>query len=123
MEAILLGAGVLIVFFYVALILLYVIAAWKVYTKAEQPGWAVIIPLYNAWILLKIVGKPVWWLLLFLIPGVNVIFSIWTTNLLSKSFGKNEAFTVGLIFLPFVFYPILGFGSAKYQGPAGADTL
>jgi len=58
-----------------------------------------------------------------LIPGVNVIFSIWTTNLLSKSFGKNEAFTVGLIFLPFIFYPILGFGSAKYQGPAGADTL
>ena len=54
-----------------------------------------------------------------LIPFVNIIFAIWMTNLLSKSFGQNEGFTVGLILLPIIFYPILAFGSAKYGGPAG----
>lgn len=100
--------------------LVFVIAAmWKVFTKAGQPGWAVIIPIYNIYILLKIVGKPWWWLLLMLIPFVNLIFAIWTTNLLSKSFGKDEGFTVGLLLLGIIFYPILGFGDAKYLGPFG----
>ncbi|WOC39425.1 DUF5684 domain-containing protein [Polaribacter sp. HL-MS24] len=60
-----------------------------------------------------------WWLLLLCIPGVNFVFLIWMTNLLSKSFGKEEGFTIGLIVLPIIFYPILGFGSAEYKGPAG----
>lgn len=101
---------------------LFMIAAqWKVYQKAGKPGWAVIIPIYNIIILLEIIGKPIWWLFLMLIPGVNIVFSVWATNLLSKSFGKDEAFTVGLIFLSIIFYPILGFGSAQYQGPAGLE--
>ncbi|HHL57885.1 MAG: hypothetical protein DRI88_03065 [Bacteroidetes bacterium] len=104
--------------FWVVMILV-IVALWKVFEKAGKPGWAAIIPIYNIIVLLEIVGKPLWWIILFLIPLVNIIFGIWTTNLLSKSFGKNEGFTVGLIFLPFIFYPILGFGSAKYEGPAG----
>jgi hypothetical protein len=99
---------------------IFLIAAqWKIYTKAGQPGWACIIPIYNFYILLKIVGKPWWWLLLMLIPFVNLIYAIWTVNMLSKSFGKDEGFTVGLLLLGIIFYPILGFGSAKYQGPFG----
>jgi hypothetical protein len=94
-------------------------AQWKVYQKAEQPGWACIIPIYNTVVMLRIVGKPWWWILLMLIPLVNIVFVIWMTNLLSKSFGKDEGFTLGLIFLGFIFMPILGFGSAKYQGPIG----
>lgn len=101
-------------------IIITIIAEWKIYTKAGQPGWACIVPIYNTFILLKIIGKPWWWLLLFIIPGVNVIFTIWMTNLLSKSFGKSVGFTLGLIFLSFIFYPILGFGEAKYIGPAGS---
>lgn len=58
----------------------------------------------------------------FFVPIANVVIAIWMTNLLSKSFGKDEVFTVGLILLPFVFYPILGLGDAKYNGPAGAAT-
>jgi len=69
--------------------------------------------------MLKIGGKPGWWLLLFLIPGVNLIFAIWTMNMISKSFGKDEGFTVGLLLLSIIFWPILGFGSAKYLGPYG----
>ncbi len=107
---------------YVAIIVLLIAAQWKIYTKANKPGWACIIPIYNIIVLLEIIGKPWWWLLLMLIPGVNIIFAIWMANLLSKSFGKNEGFTVGLILLPFIFYPILGFGDASYVGPAGENS-
>lgn len=106
-------------FFWLGLFILIIAAYWKIYAKAGQPGWAAIIPIYNLYVLLKIVGKPWWWLLLMFIPLVNLIFAIWMTNMLSKSFGKDEGFTVGLILLGIVFYPILGFGSAKYQGPYG----
>jgi hypothetical protein len=95
------------------------IALWKIYTKAEQPGWACIIPIYSFYVMLKIIGKPWWWLLLLLIPGVNIVIAIWSINLLSKSFGNGVGFTLGLLFLGFIFYPILGFGSARYIGPVG----
>ena len=104
---------------YCVIFLLVIIAWWKIFEKAGRPGWEAIIPFYNFYILLKIVGKPGWWLILVLIPLVNLIIIIWTYNMLSKSFGKDEAFTVGLILLGFVFFPILGLGSAKYLGPFG----
>jgi len=106
--------------FYVAIIVLLIAAQWKIYTKAGKPGWACIVPIYNIIVLLEIVGKPLWWIILLLIPGVNIVFAIWMINLLSKSFGKTEGFTIGLLLLSFIFYPILGFGSASYEGPAGA---
>ena len=105
--------------FLLAIIVLVLAAKWNIYQKAGKPGWAALIPIYNSIVLLEIVGKPIWWIFLLLIPGVNLIFAIWITNLLSKSFGKDEAFTVGLILLAIVFYPILGFGKAEYLGPAG----
>lgn len=102
------------------IIAVIVIAArWRVFQKAGKPGWASIIPIYHFIVLLEIVGKPIWWIFLMLIPVVNIVFTIWIINLLSKSFGKNEGFTVGLLLLGFIFYPILGFGNAEYQGPAG----
>ena len=107
-------------FIAIALSLLVIVAQWMIYEKAGKPGWACIIPIYNTLVLLEIVGKPWWWLLLIMIPGINIIFTIWVLNLLSKSFGKDVGFTVGLILLSVVFFPILGFGSSKYIGPAGA---
>ncbi|MGB4204015.1 MAG: DUF5684 domain-containing protein [Bacteroidales bacterium] len=103
-----------------ALIVLMIVSQWKIYTKANKPGWACLIPIYNIIVLLEIIGKPWWWILLLLIPVVNLIFSIWMTNLLSKSFGKEVGFTIGLIFIPIIFIPILGLGDAKYKGPAGS---
>ena len=96
-----------------------IIPNWLLYKKAGEPGWASIVPLYSTLIWLKIIGKPWYWLILFLIPYVNFVFIIWAINLTSKSFGKEEGFTFGLLFLPFIFYPILAFGSSKYVGPAG----
>ena len=92
---------------------------WKVFEKAGQPGWAAIIPIYNLYIMTKIAGKPGWWVIMFLIPFVNLIFAIWLYNMVSKSFGKDEGFTAGLVILGFIFWPILGFGGARYLGPFG----
>ena len=72
--------------------------------------------------MIEIVGKPSIWLLWCLLPCINFIFYIWLTNLISKSFGKDEGFTVGLLLLGFIFWPILGFGSAKYLGPSAAEA-
>ncbi len=74
-------------------------------------------------LLFEIVGKPLWWLFIILFaPIANIVFLVWTINLLSKSFGKTEGFTVGLLFLGFVFYPILAFGDATYQGPSAKEA-
>lgn len=86
------------------------------FTKANQPGWAILIPIYNFYILLKIAGRPGWWLLLFLIPLVNLVICFMVALDIAKSFGKGTGFGLGLFFLSFIFYPILGFGSAAYQG-------
>ena len=109
----------IIIIIYLAIIVLMIVSMWKVFTKAQKPGWAVLIPIYDIIVFLEIIGKPWWWLLLMLIPFVNFVFAIWMCNLLSKSFGHSEGFTVGLILLSFIFIPILGLGDSKYIGPAG----
>jgi len=105
-----------------AILLVYVAALWRIFTKAGQPGWAAIIPIYNYYVILKIVGRPWWWLLLYLVPIVNLVILIIVLNDLSKSFGHGVGFTLGLIFLSFIFYPILGFVDSRYLGPAGAPA-
>jgi hypothetical protein len=104
--------------------LLIIVAMWKVFTKAGQPGWASIIPIYNLYIWCKIVGRPWWWILLMLIPFVNFIILIILCIDTAKSFGKGVGFGIGLALLGVIFWPILGFGSAQYQGPAaGAPKM
>jgi len=98
--------------------LLLIVAMWKVFTKAGQPGWASIIPIYNLYIWCKIVGRPWWWILLMLILFVNFIICIILCIDLAKSFGKGVGFGIGLALLGIIFFPILGFGSAQYQGPS-----
>jgi uncharacterized membrane protein YhaH (DUF805 family) len=104
--------------FGVILVIVAVIAFWRVFTKAGEAGWKSIIPIYSTYVLLKIVGRPWWWLLLMLIPLVNVIVYIIVMHDLSKSFGHGFGFTLGLIFLSLIFYLILGFGGSQYVGPA-----
>ncbi len=104
--------------FYLAIIVVMIIANWKIFEKGGQPGWAVLIPFYNIYVLLKLVGRPGWWLLLLLfVPIVNIIIAIIVTNDLSKSFGQGVGFTLGLIFLSPIFLLLLGFGDYKYIGP------
>jgi hypothetical protein len=87
---------------------------WKVFVKAGQPGWGVLIPIYNAYLMCKIGSRPGWWVLLFFIPCVGVIIAIVLAIDIAKNFGKGTGFGLGLAFLGFIFYPILGFGDAQY---------
>lgn len=112
------GPGALFYIIYFGFLALMIASMWKVFTKAGQPGWASIVPIYNAIVLFKIIGKPAWWVVLMLIPLVNFVVSIIATIALAKSFGKGGGFAAGLILLPFVFMPMLAFGDAQYQGEA-----
>jgi len=103
--------------------LLMIVAMWKVFVKAGQPGWASIIPIYNLYIWCKIVGRPWWWILLMLIPFVNFIILIILCIDTAKSFGKGAGFGIGLALLGVIFWPILGFGSAQYQGAAATPKI
>jgi hypothetical protein len=103
---------------YSAIIILMIVGMWKVFSKAGQPGWAAIIPIYNLYVMCKVAGRPGWWVILMLIPFVNFIVIIILLIDTAKRFGKGIGFAIGLILLPFIFWPILGFGSAQYQGSA-----
>lgn len=107
---------------YVAILILMIVSGWKLYEKAGKPGWAYIIPIYGTLVMLEIIGKPWWWLLLMFVPIVNVVILVWAINLLCKSFGKGVGYTIGL-FIPImniILFAMLGFGDAKYEGPAGS---
>ena len=103
---------------YIAVIVFEIAALWMVFVKAGEAGWKAIIPIWNTLIILKIIGRHWWWIILFIIPIVNIIVWIIVAYELAKSFGKGGGFTVGLVLLSFIFIPILGFGSAQYVGPA-----
>ena len=115
------GAGLgIVMIIYLAVLVLMVASMWKIFTKAGKPGWAAIVPIYNLIVLLEIINKPLWWIILLLIPFVNFIFLIIITHNLSTVFGQGIGTTLLLIFLPFIGYPMLGFGSAQYQGARAA---
>ncbi|MFP6703390.1 MAG: DUF5684 domain-containing protein [Planctomycetaceae bacterium] len=113
------GVGIVMLLVYIALVVAIVVAQWKIFTKAGQPGWACIVPIYNIVVMLQICGRPTWWIAGFLLcPPVAVVFAIMLSIDLAKSFGKETGFAIGLILLPPIFMLMLGFGSAEYQGPA-----
>lgn len=105
---------------YVGILALVAVGAWKLYAKAGQPGWGALVPFYNIYLYCRICGRPGWWVILMLVPLVNVIISIVLASDMSRSFGRGLGTTVGLIVLPVIFIPILGLGDAQYRGPAAA---
>ena len=115
-------AGLFVLVIQLGLIVLIIASLWKIFTKAGQPGWASIIPIYNLIVLLKIAGKPLWFIILFFIPFANIVAAILVALAVAKNFGKSGGFVVGLILLPIIFYPILAFGDAKYT-PSAAPSL
>ena len=112
-AAIIAGLGIFLMFFF-ALIIFFMVCHWKIFTKAGQEGWKSIIPFYNLYVQLQITRQPAIWMLYMLIPFVNIYFAIKHIHGLSRAFGKDVGFTIGLFLVPFIFYPILAFGDAKY---------
>jgi hypothetical protein len=109
------GYGMVTWIIILAIIVFQIAAWWRVFEKAGKPGWAAIIPIYNIVVLIQIAGKPVWWIILCLIPIVNLIVLLLISLGVAKNFGKGTLFGLGLLLLGFIFYPILGFGDDQYQ--------
>src|ERR1700730_8378056 len=108
------GVGIGMMLVWLVIVVLWIAGMWKVFEKAGEPGWAAIVPIYNIIVLLKIVGRPLWWIILYLIPFVSFIIHIVVSFDLAKRFGKGAGFALGLAFLPFIFFPLLGFGDGRY---------
>ena len=108
--------GVLLTLIMLAFGLFVIVSMWKVFEKAGQPGWGILIPIYNIYLFLVIAGKPGWWIILYFIPFVNFVIGIIVSIDIAKKFGKDAGFGIGLAFLGIIFYPILAFGDAQYQG-------
>lgn len=113
--------GILFAVVWVAIIVFYIYVGWRIFEKAQEPGWAAIIPIYNLVVLLRIVGRPTWWIILFIIPVLNLIPTIIVPFDLAKSFGKGTGFGIGLLLIGPIFGPILAFGGAEYESPSAAD--
>jgi hypothetical protein len=109
------GPPAILMIVYLALIVLVFAGLWKTFAKAGEPGWAAIIPIYNIIVLMRIAGKPLWWVILFFIPIVSIVIAVLVSINIAKNFGKGEGFGLGLAFLGFIFYPILGFGDARFR--------
>jgi len=117
------GAGMLVV--WLAIMVFMIVSWWIVFKKAGQPGWAILIPIYNFLVILRVAGKPWWWvfsMLLVIIPiaGPILFLVVWILicNAISKNFGQGAGFTVGLVLLSIVFVPILAFGDYQYKAVA-----
>jgi hypothetical protein len=100
----------------ILLLLAWWVGMTGAFRKASRPAWAALIPVYNYCVLAQIAGRSWWWGLLSLVPCLGLIFLIVISIDVARAFGRSGAFAVGLFFLPFVFYPILGFGKSKYLG-------
>jgi hypothetical protein len=88
---------------------------YKIFVKAGQPGWAIIVPIYGQMTLAKVAGKPAWQGILLLVPGVGAIMAFIILIGIAKKFGKGAGFGIGMWFLPMIFCPMLGFGDAQYN--------
>lgn len=112
-----------VMLFFLAIFAVVVIGLWKLFEKAGEPGWAAIIPIFNIIVMLKIAGRPAWWVILYFIPLVNIVATIVVAIDIAKAFGQSAVFG---FFLNFLFggigYLILGFGNYQYRKPPAAMT-
>ncbi|MBT5410099.1 MAG: signal peptidase I [Phycisphaerae bacterium] len=113
--AILTGGFLIVLIIAFALQLIAWAGLWKTANKANQVGILACIPVVQIFIFALMAGRPIWWAILCFIPIVNIIIIIIILNNISKRFNRGVGTTLGLIFLPFIFWPILGFGSAQYS--------
>ncbi len=109
------GVGLFFLIFFVLGVIM-IASMWKIFSKAGKPGWAAIIPIYQVIVLLEIIGKPVWWFLLLMIPGVQIVIGLIMLIDLAKVFGKGTGYGLGLFFFGIIFFPMLAFGSSQYVG-------
>ncbi len=109
--------GIFGLIIYLAVLIFYLFVMWRIFEKAGIQGFLAIIPLVNIYFMVtQLALKPWWWIILLFIPFVNFFALIMLTHAISENFGHGIGFTLGLIFLSFIFYPILAFGDSQFVG-------
>ncbi len=116
------SAGMIPMLVMMAVMVIAIAGMWRVFSKAGQPGWGVLVPIYNIFLMCKIAQRPAWWVILFFVPVVNLIVAVVMSVDIARHFGKGTGFGMGLVFLGFIFYPILGFSGAQYGGSPTATA-
>lgn len=106
---------------YLGLIIFFGVTYWKIYEKAGKPGWASLIPIYSALVLMEIIDKPKIWVLYMCIPFVGLYWMVLSAIEFAKVFGKDTGFAIGMIVFPYIFLPMIAFGDAQYQGAGGGE--
>ncbi len=91
-----------------------VVGCWKMFAKAGQPGWGTVVPIYNILLALRIAKLPLWWVFLFFVPFVNIFAVAMVAVRIGRNFGQSDIYIIGLVLVPYIFYPILGLGTAEY---------
>ncbi len=111
-----LGAGLIIIWLITFVICIFMIASWwKIFKKANQPGWAAIIPIYNIIVMLQVAELPLWYIILYIIPIANIIIPFVVNINIAKKFGKTAGFGILMTLIPIIGVPMLGFGSNEYK--------
>ena len=103
------GIGMFMLILGMALLIFLFVAMWKFFVKAGKPGWAALIPIYNFYIMCEIAEKEWWYILLLCVPILNIYAMFVIYDGIAKKFGKTTEFTIGMMFLPYIFFPILAF--------------
>jgi len=119
------GGTIFALAIYLIIAILTLIGFWKVLEKGGESGaWSLLwltgcLYPFAFWPMAKISGRPPWWSILLYVPLVNIVILAIISIDVAKSFGKGTGYGIGLWLLPFIFYPMLGFGSSTYVGPSG----
>lgn len=117
------GIGILGFIIPIIFIVFQAVCYWKIFEKAGRPGWQGIIPVANLYFLTEMLGKPIWWfIVILLVPCANIVFIVMLNIELAKAFGKTTGYGILLTLFGIIFLPILAFGNAKFEGPAGTST-
>jgi hypothetical protein len=115
------SASPILLIIYIAIIIFYIASLWRLFTKAGQEGWFAIVPIVNTVTYLSIGGVPCFYLLLLVIPFVNIFVLLYIHYKVAEAFGQGVGFALGLWLLPFIFVPILAFGDYEYQGDTNSN--
>ena len=107
------GIGIFMYIIAIAASILLLVSMWKVFKKFGKPGWAAIIPIYNIYIMCEIAEKEWWYILLLCVPIANIYAMYVLYSAIANKLGKSTGFVIGMILVPYVFWPILAFSKSE----------
>lgn len=113
-------AGGMVLFIALVILVIYVVMAISLMKIANRTGtpnaWFAWIPILNLILMIQIAQRPMWWLVFFLVPVINIVgivlqFVIWVD--IAKRLGKSAVFGILAALIPIIFMPYLAFSKSE----------